>query len=473
MAVTYTYTKKINTYNGSNVVSGKYTLKLVITFTKLSTNYTRLKMVGYIKSNDSSYYSYNLNAGAKNILKISNEDGTIQYSKTFYADYDTRNTGTYSKMFTKTVDLKHGSDGARSVRFIWTFNDRALPGWRPNGTLYAPSSTSRIKLTTTTYTVKFNANGGTGAPSSQTKTHGQALTLSSTKPTRTSDDSNISYRFVGWSTSASATTAKWKAGGTYTTNASDTLYAVWSTSVNSYDVVYDANGGSGAPSKQTKTAGTALTLSSIVPTRSGYTFAGWNTKQDGSGTTYSAGSSYTTDDDLILYAMWTAWSHTVEYNANGGTGTPSGFTISTGEEAYTVDAVVFETDTGSEETEVEEGTGDVETETDDADTVGTAVTRDGYVFRCWNTASDGSGTTYYPGDVYNTVKNGGTVTLYAIWIAETILLCNDSSCKCIEFKEGGNTAFINGGVVSAAEFIEGSSMTLGSSSFTFSELIEK
>lgn len=72
-----------------------------------------------------------------------------------------------------------------------------------------------------TYTVRFDANGGTGAPANQTKTHGIALTLSSAKPTRTN------YTFKGWGTSASATTVAYSAGGSYVNNVSTTLYAVW------------------------------------------------------------------------------------------------------------------------------------------------------------------------------------------------------------------------------------------------------
>lgn len=77
------------------------------------------------------------------------------------------------------------------------------------------------KWTANTYTVTFNANGGSGAPAAQTKTYGTDLTLSSTKPTRTN------YNFLGWATSASATSAAYAAGGKYTTNATVTLYAVW------------------------------------------------------------------------------------------------------------------------------------------------------------------------------------------------------------------------------------------------------
>ena len=72
-----------------------------------------------------------------------------------------------------------------------------------------------------TYTVKFDANGGTGAPSSQVKYHDTKLTLSSKTPTR------AGYTFKGWATSKTATTATYKAGGSYTGNADITLYAVW------------------------------------------------------------------------------------------------------------------------------------------------------------------------------------------------------------------------------------------------------
>jgi len=71
------------------------------------------------------------------------------------------------------------------------------------------------------YNITYNANGGSGAPASQTKTYGQTLTLSSTKPTRSG------YTFLGWSTSSTATKATYSAGGSFTTNANTTLYAVW------------------------------------------------------------------------------------------------------------------------------------------------------------------------------------------------------------------------------------------------------
>ena len=71
------------------------------------------------------------------------------------------------------------------------------------------------------YSIKYDANSGAGAPPPQTKTHGVALNLSSTKPTRPG------YTFLGWSTSSTATSATYQPGGNFTSNGNTTLYAVW------------------------------------------------------------------------------------------------------------------------------------------------------------------------------------------------------------------------------------------------------
>ena len=147
-----------------------------------------------------------------------------------------------------------------------------------------------------TYTVSYDANGGSGAPASQTKTKDVALTLSSTKPTRTG------YKFLGWAASKTATSAQYQPGGSYTANAAVTLYAVWKT--NDYTVSYDANGGTGAPAAQTKTHGTALTLSSTKPTRTGYTFLGWAASKTATSAQYQPGGSYTANAAVTLYAVW-------------------------------------------------------------------------------------------------------------------------------------------------------------------------
>ena len=71
------------------------------------------------------------------------------------------------------------------------------------------------------FTVSYNANGGSGAPASQTKTIGQTVTISTVQPTRTN------HAFMGWATSSTATTPEYYGGETYYADASVTLYAVW------------------------------------------------------------------------------------------------------------------------------------------------------------------------------------------------------------------------------------------------------
>ena len=71
-----------------------------------------------------------------------------------------------------------------------------------------------------------------------------------------------------------------------------------------YKVKYDANGGSGAPSAQTKYYKNALKLSSKIPTRTGFKFLGWSTSKTATSAAYNAGSSYTKDKAVTLYAVW-------------------------------------------------------------------------------------------------------------------------------------------------------------------------
>lgn len=146
------------------------------------------------------------------------------------------------------------------------------------------------------YAVKYNANGGSGAPSNQTKYYGKNLTLSSTKPTRTG------YSFQYWNTNSSGTGGTYNPGGTWSANYGTTLYAIWK--ANTYTVKYDANGGSGAPSNQTKTYGVTLKLSSTVPTRQYYNFLGWSTSKTATSATYAAGGNYTANSGTTLYAVW-------------------------------------------------------------------------------------------------------------------------------------------------------------------------
>ena len=231
------------------------------------------------------------------------------------------------------------------------------------------------KTTAQTYTISYNANGGYNAPASQTKVHGVTLTLSSTIPYR------FNYEFLGWSTSSSATTATYTAGGSYTGNASVTLYAVWMYKPATYTVSYDANGGTGAPGRQTKTYGVTLTLTTIQPTRRNYLFLGWSKDRNATSASYSAGGSYTDNADVTLYAVWRydPETYTVRYDANGGTGAPASQTKTYGV-PLTLSAV--------------------------------KPTRAGYEFLGWSTDPTTMLTDYAPGERYT---DEASVTLYAVW----------------------------------------------------------
>ncbi len=292
-------------------------------------------------------------------------------------------------------------------------------------------------LPKTTYTVSYNANGGTGAPASQTKTHGVALTLSTTTPTRTG------YAFVGWATSSSATSATYAPGASYATDANLTLYAVWT--LNKYEITYDANGGTNAPTTQNKAHGTALTLSSTIPQKHftvtfnanggtvdvanrqvDCTFLGWSTSASSTSASYQPGASFTTnanttlyavwknnalaqydfpvrngyvfdgwytaasggtqvtsetvvDKNMTLYAHWSLATYTVYYDANGGTGAPAEQTKTHGK-ALTLSTVV--------------------------------PTRKNYTFLGWGTEESDATVQYQPGGTYTADSD---IMLIAVW----------------------------------------------------------
>ena len=116
-----------------------------------------------------------------------------------------------------TTTIKHNADGTHAqIRAYAKVYDT---GFSPSS---ADDYSPYLSLPTIvrTYTVSYNANGGSGAPASQTKTYGVNLTLSSTIPTR------AGYAFKGWATSSTGAVA-YPAGGTYSDNSTVTLYAVW------------------------------------------------------------------------------------------------------------------------------------------------------------------------------------------------------------------------------------------------------
>lgn len=266
----------------------------------MATGYSRLTVTG-VTAVGTIQSTHQYDVTVKFEIAISpygrNETGGANYSITI----DGSNSGSRSCTFnsrggyvtlgsyTKRVTMDK-SGQAKTINISAALSTGISPSSISGSTTYV------LPAVTWQWTVSYNANGGSGAPASQTKTYGSNLTLSSTKPTRTG------HTFLGWSTSSTATSATYQPGGTYTSNSGATLYAVWK--INTYTVSYNANGGSGAPGNQTKTYGSNLTLSSTKPTRTNYNFKGWSKDKSATSPTYSAGGVYTEDAAVTLYAVW-------------------------------------------------------------------------------------------------------------------------------------------------------------------------
>jgi len=169
--------------------------------------------------------------------------------------------------------------------------------------IYAKGNTEgldlQVALGADTYTVNYDANGGEGSIADDIKIHGVDLTLSDG-----SGFSRTGYAFSGWNTSADGSGTNYDAGAMYIINAGQTFFAKWT--VNTYNVIYDANGGTGSIANATKTHNVDLILSDGTGfTRAGYMFSGWNTQADGTGTAYAASYNYSVNEDLTLFALWT------------------------------------------------------------------------------------------------------------------------------------------------------------------------
>lgn len=287
-----------------------------------------------------------------------------------------------------------------------------------------------LESTDVTYTVTYNANGGSGAPTSQTKTWGTNLTLSSTKPTRTG------YTFLGWSTSSTATSATWAAGATYSTEASNTLYAVWT--LNSGTVYYYANGGTATSSyPMDTTTGKSNTTSTVYYTSTPFDLfncttlfsrTGYHIESDATAWRYGSSTATTyfnqasqdfssylsssTGQSFNLYAAWVANTYTVSYNANGGSGTMENSTATYNQEFKTT---------------------------------ANAFTRVGYTFAGWNESADGTGVAWgISSSDSGTAESGNSwtwtytknITLYAVWTVNSYTLT---------VNKGDNISSVSGG----------------------------
>ena len=204
------------------------------------------------------------------------------------------------------------------------------------------------------------------------------------------EGSNDSLYAEGYKDNALVTTyGEWIAnedGTTTRTVTKECTYCKYKEGIKEYQVklTYNANGGEGTIDPATGAAGESVSVAENGFTLNNYTFTGWNTKEDGTGTAYQPGASFTlTDEDTVLYAQWSKNAPAqvkVSYDANGGVGTMESVTG----------------DVGSKIVIRQSG-----------------FTRSEYTFTGWNTQADGKGTAYKAGDSF-TLTDKDTV-LYAQW----------------------------------------------------------
>lgn len=302
-----------------------------------------------------------------------------------------------------------------------------------------------------TNTINFDANGGTGSMSAQQAKTDEKVTLKQNSLSRKG------YTFKGWSITSDGVVAYAdKAEYTMGTNASVTLYAVWE--ANSNKIVFNANGGSGSMNDQVILTGSKANLSACTFTREGLTFAGWATTSTGSAV-YADAASYTMGEEssYTLYAVWIKAAYTITYHMNNGSNSlsnPAGYDVNSEtivfadptRDGYTflgwyTDATFknkitsipkgsignktvyasWSANTNTINFNSNGGSGSMtaqQAKTDEKVTLKqNSLIRTGYTFKGWSTSA--SGTVVYADEAEYTMGSNASVTLYAVWEANT------------------------------------------------------
>lgn len=289
-----------------------------------------------------------------------------------------------------------------------------------------------------THTYTFNANGGSGGPTTATKTQGVDFTFPNSKPSWTN------YIFTGWNNTGINSGALYQPGQTVNglPDSDTTWWANWK--LNAWTVTYNANGGSGAPASQNKIYNQPLTLNASGPSghktatltynaRGGTVnpsnkqvpldFTSWNTASNGSGTVYMPGAIYTANAPLNLYAQWGSGSigslptpsrTDCEFlgwytDPEGGTKVDSSYRISSDTTLYAHYnyTVKYDCDGGEPDTlpsQIKEHGKNLTLTT-------MKPWKLGMELKGWATTRGGS-IAYYPGGIY---ANNDTITLYAVY----------------------------------------------------------
>jgi uncharacterized repeat protein (TIGR02543 family) len=241
-----------------------------------------------------------------------------------------------------------------------------------------------------TYTVTYDGNGNSsGTVPVDLRTYEKNAVVEAKG--NVGDLAKTGYKFVGWNTSADGLGVSYAAATDFYMGSENLkLFANW-TQNTTYSVLYNGNGSDSdnVPIDVNDYAkGATVTVKGNIRnlTRTGFTFAGWNTEADGKGISYAAGADLKIgSENVILYANWTqSMTYTVVYDGNGST---SG-TVPIDENVYEKGASVIVKSYGN-------------------------LKKTGYVFVGWNTATDGNGTPFAVGVTFNIGSD--SVKLFANW----------------------------------------------------------
>ena len=381
--------------------------------------------------------------------------GTMALTDTaFSITYDlkggTGGPGTGTKYYDKTDTIPTTAPSKTGYTFKgWSSSSAATSVTHKTGSSYTTNANLKLYAVweLKTYSITYNANGGTGAPTSQTKTHGVNISLRPGIPTRADgvneSGATVTYTFIGWGTSASATSAAYDPEDVYTGNADLKLYAIWK-SISGYLIKFNSNGDNveNTPDPDEKSNCIDYKIPNKSPERYGYNFKGWSTTATGS-VQYHPGDVYSGNANLTLYAIWEPWSFTLKFNSNGGNGSVPSDVNLTSETYY-----LFL-----------EGT----------------LQKDGNIFIGWSKDPNGFSKIYQTGDSFSEIQNGGTIILYAVWSTEEILIYSNGYCRGTEFIETNvsDLSFIKGGKIQTYYFIEGKNVCIDKNGLNVTEIIEK
>jgi uncharacterized repeat protein (TIGR02543 family) len=260
------------------------------------------------------------------------------------------------------------------------------------GSNYYPSANTTLYAiyTANNYNITFDSNASTGTASTGSMAQ-EPIVAGTAKALIANAFSRIGYVFNGWNTAANGSGAAYADLTNVTFYGNTTLYAQWLVTI-----TYDGNGkGSGTvPAAVNVVPGATTTLAGISTTliRTNYTFAGWNTQADGSGTSYLYGASgFTTNAAITLYAQWNS---TITFNANGST---SG-SVPASQTAIGSTPINLASNSGS-------------------------LAKTGFFFAGWNTLANGTGAAYPQTSPY---VSSGNVTLYAQWVSACVTSSSSS-----------------------------------------------